>query len=60
MSDPIRDLFSKAALAGQRIRGGCDTYDAYQTLTEVQPHVWSLIVHHDDCPSYRAMKAGNN
>ena len=44
-----------AGMVGQRLPGGCDDCDAYQTL-ERQPNdawggVYVLTVHHDDgCP----------
>ena len=45
----------------QPVPGGCDTCDAYQTISEVMPGVHSLIVHHDDwCPFLRATQAGAN
>lgn len=41
-------------LAGERIDGGCDHCDAYQTVDQVAPGVWSMVVHHDDwCPWLR-------
>lgn len=61
MGDPIHEMLAKAAAKGDRIRGGCESCDAYQTLDEVEVGVWSLIVHHDDwCPFLRARKAGAN
>jgi hypothetical protein len=50
-----------SSLAGKEISGGCETCDAYQTVREVQPGIWSLTVHHDDdCPEWRARNAGGN
>jgi hypothetical protein len=44
-----------AQLVGQKIAGGCDDCDAYQTV-EQDPqcsYLWTLHVHHDDtCPFY--------
>lgn len=38
-------------LAGARIAGGCHHCDAEQTITYVEPLVWSVTVgHEDDCP----------
>ena len=40
-----------AALIGQRIPGGCDDCDAYQTMQTVDG-IFILSVHHDDtCPT---------
>jgi hypothetical protein len=46
----------------QPIAGGCDTCDAYQTVSsELEGGVYSLIVHHDAwCPRWRARNAGTN
>lgn len=42
-------------LDGDRIPGGCDTCDAYQTVHPLTAGVWSLTVHHDDwCPVLEA------
>jgi hypothetical protein len=61
MSNPVHRMFEKAAAAGQRIQGGCESCDAYQTLEEIEPGVWSLQVHHADwCPGMKAMKAAGN
>jgi hypothetical protein len=47
-----------AALDGGRIPGGCETCDAYQTVTVTAPHVTAIRVHHDDwCPTYRRIEA---
>jgi hypothetical protein len=55
----VTDFLS--SLAGKQIPGGCATCDAYQTVREVTPGIWSLTVHHDDeCPEYRVRKAGSN
>lgn len=41
-------------LTGHRIPGGCDTCDAYQTITQHTPGVYLLNVWHDDtCPELR-------
>lgn len=43
-------------LDGQRVPGGCDHCDAFQTVSPQSAGVWSLLVHHDDwCPEYLAM-----
>ncbi|MGA8724823.1 MAG: hypothetical protein WB565_07255 [Acidimicrobiales bacterium] len=61
MADPIHELFGPVASNGSRIPGGCHTCDAYQTLTEVEPGVWTVTVHHDDdCATWRAVNAGAN
>lgn len=40
-----------AAIGDQRIRGGCDDCDAYQTMSERSAGVFSVTVHHDEsCP----------
>ena len=42
-------------MAGQRIPGGCDTCNAYQTMTGTSG-VHMINIHHDDCcPTYKAM-----
>lgn len=39
------------ALDGERIPGGCDFCEAYQTVTPVVSGVWNITVHHDEwCP----------
>lgn len=44
------------ALAGQRIPGGCDDCDAYQTMQALDGYT-RINVHHDDtCPTLRAME----
>jgi len=44
-------------LDGQRIPGGCDHCDAYQTVAPQAAGVWELLVHHDPtCPDYMAMR----
>jgi hypothetical protein len=46
---------------GKSTPGGCDRCNAYSTLEEPSPGIWSMGVHHDDwCPIFRAMKAGEN
>jgi hypothetical protein len=55
----LDDLFQQ--IEDQPVPGGCDRCDAYQTVTEVEPGVHSLTVHHDDwCPFWRARKSGAN
>ncbi len=45
-------------LDGARIPGGCDTCDAYQTVTPVTAGVWIINVHHDDwCPTLARIEA---
>ncbi len=42
------------AVGNQRISGGCDDCDAYQTVEPSGPGVYVLTVHHDpSCPYYR-------
>lgn len=42
---------SLGPLEGERIPGGCDKCNAYQTVEPVEAGVWTLNVHHDDwCP----------
>lgn len=39
------------AVPGDRMPGGCDGCEAYQTLAADAPGVFRLTVHHDDwCP----------
>jgi hypothetical protein len=48
-------------LKDQRIPGGCDHCDAYQTMELAPPGVHVLTVHHDDdCPAMRSVRAGEN
>jgi hypothetical protein len=57
----IGDLFN--SLVGRELPGGCDDCDSFQTMEEDSTYggVWHLVIHHDDeCPSWRAMKAGEN
>ena len=45
-------------LDGQRIPGGCDDCDAYQTVTALARGVWQLNIHHDSwCPVLAAHTA---
>jgi hypothetical protein len=38
-------------LDGQRIPGGCDSCNAYQTVEPIEAAVWRVTVRHDDdCP----------
>lgn len=54
-TDPTADMFH--ALTGQRIPGGCDDCDAYQTVDTSHAPVILLNVHHDDtCPTYRQIE----
>lgn len=40
-----------ARIGDQRVPGGCDDCDAYQTMTRPSPGVFSVTVHHDSsCP----------
>jgi len=49
----LAELFE--ALSGQRIPGGCDDCNAYQTMTQ-QDRIHVLTIHHDDtCPTWRRM-----
>ena len=48
------------SLIGHTIRGGCDTCDAEQTMTEEPRHpgIFHLTIHHDDtCPTLRRIRA---
>jgi hypothetical protein len=48
-------------LGGDRIPGGCDLCDAFQTVEQVEPGIHALTVHHDDrCPFLRSRAAGSN
>lgn len=43
------------ALDGERIPGGCDSCDAFQTVEAERAGVWHLTVHHDpECPLLKA------
>ncbi|MGC4174278.1 hypothetical protein [Demequina sp.] len=49
------------ALMGQRIPGGCEDCDAYQTVEVTAPGIYSLQVHHDaTCPTYMAIVAARH
>ena len=40
-----------ASIGDQRIPGGCDDCDAFQTLTKQSDSIFSVTVHHDaTCP----------
>ena len=57
MADALTSLF--AAVADQRIPGGCPDCAAEQTLTEELPGLWKLTIAHDDtCPALRNREAG--
>ena len=44
-------------LEGERIEGGCDRCNAYQTVEPAERGVWIMLVHHDDwCPVYQRMR----
>jgi len=59
MTDPIADIFG--AVAGRDLHGGCDYCDAGQRLQQDAPHVWTLvIVHEDRCPKLRRARARDN
>jgi hypothetical protein len=46
-------------LNGATIPGGCDTCNAEQRLTEIQPGIWSMAICHDDpCPTWRRIQNG--
>ena len=50
MTDPMTNLFGP--LDGAHLPGGCDTCDAYQTITPTQAGIWTLTIHHDEwCPA---------
>jgi len=57
-----RPLFVEPPDETQRVSGGCDACEAYQTITEDSPGVYVLTVHHDDrCPAWRAVgREGRN
>jgi len=58
-ADLVESLF--AAVADQKIPGGCDRCDAYQVVTVLGEGVASLVVHHTtDCPRWRSRAARNN
>ncbi len=43
-------------LTGQRIPGGCDECDAFQTVDTSNAPIYRIAVHHDEwCPVYAAM-----
>ena len=43
-------------LDGERIPGGCETCDAFQTVEPVAAGVWMTTVHHDEwCPTLAAI-----
>ncbi len=47
-----------AALAGQRLAGGCEDCNAEQVLSEHSPGVFVLEIRHDPtCPTYRRIVA---
>lgn len=51
------DVFGR--LDGQRIPGGCDRCNAYQTVHPIVAGAWRVTVHHDDwCPVLRRIEAG--
>jgi len=59
VTDSIEALF--AAVADQKIPGGCDRCDAYQVVTVLGEGVPSLVVHHTtDCPRWRSRAAASN
>ncbi|MGO4130876.1 hypothetical protein AB4028_00310 [Janibacter sp. RAF20_2_2] len=44
-------------MTGQRIPGGCDQCDAYQTVDADQAPIYRVTVHHDDwCPTRTATR----
>ena len=50
---PAQDAVAKilGPLDGGRIPGGCDSCDAYQTVTAGSAGMWHIHIHHDDwCP----------
>lgn len=47
------------ALDGAVIPGGCDTCNAEQHVTQEQPGLWSIGIHHDAwCPTWQRIQAG--
>jgi hypothetical protein len=57
-----RPLFVDPLDGSQRVPGGCDACEAYQTVTRDSGGVYVLTVHHDDgCPVWRAVgREGRN
>lgn len=60
MTEPSKDpqaslVNTFGPLDGQRIEGGCQHCDAYQTVDPMAAGAWVLTVHHDDwCPVLKA------
>ena len=51
----VTSLYAKAAEDGQRIRRGCDSCQAHQTLDADESGEWHLTVHHHPtCPTVAA------
>jgi hypothetical protein len=54
---PLREMARQ--LRGQRVPGGCDECNAYQTMEEDPDHpaIFHLRIHHDDwCPFLARME----
>ncbi|WP_217553076.1 hypothetical protein [Streptomyces sp. GbtcB6] len=46
------------ALNGTVIPGGCDTCNAEQRITRIEPLLWSIGIAHDDwCPTWQQIQA---
>jgi hypothetical protein len=46
------------ALDGAVVLGGCDTCNAEQRITQVEPLLWSIGIAHDDwCPTWQRIQA---
>jgi hypothetical protein len=55
----LDDLFSD--VGNGQTAGGCEHCDAVQTMEQIEPDIYSLVVHHDDwCPFVRAKAAERN
>jgi hypothetical protein len=53
--DPLVNIFGP--LDGERVPGGCDSCNAYQTVRAEVPGVWVVdVFHDDDCPVLLKMK----
>ena len=47
-----------AMIGDQRIAGGCDDCDAYQTMSQTEPGVYSVTVSHDESCPWLAAREG--
>ncbi|MEV4863099.1 hypothetical protein [Streptomyces ossamyceticus] len=47
-----------ALLDGATIPGGCDTCNAEQRITQLEPGMWTIGIAHDDwCPTWKRIQA---